>query len=469
MKRFYFILLILVWLAACPAYGAVELSMEQAIERALTHNENLKQAEEDRSSARERVKEARSAIFPTLEASYSYTHYFGIQEWPVSIGVDPDTAANGSFLGLDGQNPPGPDNPLSWHLVTMDFPFTRENEHVFGLTASQALFTSGRVSNYYRAAKVGSTGADLMYNRQKRLLILQVQEAYLNSLMAREVLVIARVSLENTLNDHKIISQKFKEGLGSEFELMQHEVEVNNRRTGLITAENNLTLAKNYLKTIIGIDLKEEIVLTDSYNESFPDFKFEQIRQTMLKDEPSLKALDQAVKAGKYLLKAYRADFYPIVAAFGSIQYSGDSNQFIPDSDDFYETLLAGIQVTIPIYEGGVKSAKKNQALRNLNKSRLELVKIRKLLTLDLQNAYLAYIASRQEMDSARETEKLAEKSYELAQLRYKTGLGSLTELQDTELTLTQVKLLYSKTTRDVNLHLYRIQSYISDDSRSKQ
>ncbi len=72
-------------------------------------------------------------------------------------------------------------------------------------------------------------------------------------------------------------------------------------------------------------------------------------------------------------------------------------------------------------------------------------------------------------MDSARETVKLAEKSYELAQLRYKTGLGSLTELQDTELTLTQVKLLYSKTTRDVNLHLYRIQSYISDDSRSKQ
>jgi len=452
MKRSHFFLLILVWLAACPAYGAVKLSMEQAIEMALTHNEDLKQAEEDRISARERVKEARGAIFPTLEASYGYNRYFLIPDIPVPVGVAPEAAPDGS-----------------WPLITQDFPAVNENEHVFGLTASQALFTSGRVSNYYRAAKAGSTGADLMYNRQKRLLILQVQGAYLNSLMAREVLDIARASLENTLNDHKIISQKFKEGLGSEFELMQHEVEVNNRRTGLITAENNLTLAKNYLKTIIGIDLKEEIVLTDSYNESFPDFKFEQIRQTMLKDEPSLKALDQAVKASKYLLKAYRADFYPIVAAFGSVQYSGDSDQFIPDSNDFSETLLAGIQVTIPIYEGGVKSAKKNQALRDLNKSRLELVKIRKLLTLDLQNAYLAYIASRKEMDSARETVKLAEKSYELAQLRYKTGLGSLTELQDTELTLTQVKLLYSKTTRDVNLHLYKIQSYISDDSRSKQ
>ncbi|UCD85639.1 MAG: TolC family protein [Deltaproteobacteria bacterium] len=466
MKRCYFFLLIFIW-AACPAYGAVELSLEQAIEMALNNNESLKQAGEERISARERVKEARGAVFPTLGASYGYNHYFLIPDMTVPVAVAPATDSDGNLLGGDGQNPPGPDNP--WFLMTQDFPAMNENEHVFSLTASQALFTSGRVRNYYRAAKAGSAGADYMYNRQRHQLILQVQEAYLNSLMAREALDIAQASLNNTLKDHEIISQKFKEGLGSEFELMQHEVEVNNRRTGLITAENNLTLAKNYLKVTIGIDLEEEIVLTDSYSESFPEFEFEEIRQAMLKDEPSLKALDKTVEASKYMLKAYKADFYPIVAAFGSLQYSGNSDQFIPESDDFSETLLAGIQVTIPIYEGGVKSAKKNRALRDLNKTELELVKIRKLLTLDLQNAYLAYLAARKEMDSARETVKLAEKAYDLAKLRYKTGLGNLTELQDAELALTQAKLLHSKTKRDVNLNLYKIQSYISDDSRSEQ
>lgn len=467
MKRCHFFLSILVGLAAGPAYGEVELSMEQAIEMAVANNENLKQAREDRLSAQERVKEARGAVFPKLEASYSYNRYFRIPDIPVPVGVAPEVAEDGSLLGGDGEGPPGPDNP--WPLMTQDFPAVEDNEHVFSLTASQALFTSGRVTNYYRAAKAGSEAADLMYNRQKRLLTLQVQEAYLNSLLARETLAIARASLENTLKDHEIISQKFKEGLGSKFELMQHEVEVNNRRTALITAENNLTLAKNHLKVIIGTDLGEEVSLTDSYNESFPDFKFEEVRQTMLEVEPSLKALDQAVEADKYMWKVYKADYYPILAAFGSVQYSGDSDQFIPDGDDFSDTLLAGIQLTIPIYEGGVKSAKKNRALRDLNKSRLELVKVRKLLTLDLQNAHLGYIASRQEMDSARETVRLAEKAYELAQLRYQTGLGSLTELQDVELALTQAKLLYSKTTRDVNLHLYKIQSYISDNSRSTQ
>ena len=64
-------------------------------------------------------------------------------------------------------------------------------------------------------------------------------------------------------------------------------------------------------------------------------------------------------------------------------------------------------------------------------------------------------------------TVNLARKAYELAQLRYKTGLGSLTELRDAELAFTEAKLFLSKTLRDVNLHLYKIRSYLPEDARS--
>ncbi len=299
-----------------------------------------------------------------------------------------------------------------------------------------------------------------MYERQRRDLVLQVQEAYLNVLLARESFAIARASLENTNKDHEIILQKFDKGLASEFEKMQHEVEVHNREVNLITAENQKDLAVNFLKVTIGVPYEEEITLSDSFIQSYPEFRFAELRSAMQETEPTIKGLNRAVKAKGYLLKAYKADYYPMVAAFGSMQYFADSEHFMPDAEDFDEVVAAGISVTIPIYEGGVKSSKKNQAMRDLNKSRLAYAKAVKMLTLDLQNVFLAYEASQRELVSARKTVEVAEKAYGLAQLRYKTGLGSLVELQDVELALTQARLLQSKTMRDVNMNLYKIKSY---------
>lgn len=468
MKKVLLFLLLLSFVAAPPAAGALELSLEKAIEMAKANNEELKKAREDRETGRERVKEARGAFLPTLGASYNYSHYFDILKVPVFDSAVPARSESESLLGSDFQNPPGPDNPQGYYLVSHEYPAKYKNEHTLGLTASQVLFSSGRVMSYYRAARAGSAAAEYNYSRQERGVILQVQESYLNALLAWEALQIARVSLENTLKDHEIITQRKKSGLGSEFEVMGHAVEVNNRRIELINAENGYHLARNYLKVIIGLDTPKEVTLTDSYNELFPELEFENLLQAMRENEPSLKALEQLVKVNQSLYQANRADYFPLVAAFGSFGYSGNSDAFFPSGDDFSKTLVAGLQVTIPIYEGGVKNAKKNQAFREVNKSRLDLVKVRKLLALDLENAYLAYLSSRKELEAARDTVKLAEKAYGLSQLRYQSGLGSLTELREAELALTRARLLLSKTMKDANLNLYKIQSYTTEMPRSQ-
>lgn len=462
MRRSIFIVFPLIGALVFPAFGAEELSLDRAIELAVANNEDLKKAGEDKLIARERVKEARGAVIPKISGSYSYSYTIDM-EYPSSMMGGGTNGAGGEYQAQAAQYSGGSAaSSMSLGLLGLT-----DHSHTFSLTASQTLFTSGRVMNFYRAATAGSSAADLSYTRKKRDLALQVQEAYLNSLMTREVLEIARASLENTRGDHEIILQRYREGLGSEFEVMQHEVELNNRRTGLITAENNYTLAKNYLKVITGIELETDLTLTDSYNESFPRLEFEKILNAMLENEPSLQALEEVTNVNRYLWKAYKADYFPLVAAFGNATYMGYSNDLVPGSDDFGHSYLAGINVSIPIYEGGVKNAQKNLAFRDYNKSKLDLAKVRKLLTIDLQNAYLAYLASQREMESAKSTVSLATKAYELAQLRYKTGLGSLTELQDAELAFTEAKLFLSKTLRDVNLHLYKIRSYLPEDARS--
>ncbi|MDD5224643.1 MAG: TolC family protein [bacterium] len=446
-KGLLLILAVVLLIGLRPAYGEVELSLAKALDLAKANNEELKKAREDRETGRDRVREARGAFLPNLSASYGYNRYFDIAKMALF-----DTAV--------------PDGAGGYSLVPHKYRAKYDNEHIFGLTASQLLFSSGRVMNYYRAARAGNAASEYNYTRQERAVTLQVEEAYLNTLLAGEARKIAELSLANTEKDHELVLQREKSGLGSEFEVMGHAVELSNRRIEAINAGNGEKLAQNYLKVIIGVDPAEEIRLTDSYNETFPELEYETLKSQMLDREPSLRALENLIKVKENLYRAQRADYFPLVAAFGSYSYSGDSDKFFPKKSDYDQTIVAGVKVTVPIYEGGVKNAKKNEAFREVTKSRLELSRVKKMLELDLENTYLAYLSSRKTLEGVRDMVKLAEKAYGLSQLRFENGLGSLTELRDAELSLTRARLLLSKTLKDVNINLNKIQSYTAEISK---
>lgn len=455
---------VLVFLTSGPASAALELTMDRAVELALIHNEELLKAEEDRTSAHERVKEARGALLPNLEASYGYQYYFRVPEFDLPLDLSPDSPPDGSVQRLAVRNAPGENNPGSGLSPIQSFPLLLPHEHTFAITASQVLFSSGRIMNYYRSARSGSEAADSLYARRVRELVFQIRQAYLDALLASASSEIARASLRNTERDHELVQTRFGQGLASEFDVMQHHVELNRRRIDVMTAENTEILARNGLKIQIGVPYEEDVVLTDAFNDSLPRFRFEELEARMLAFEPSLKALQHAVRANEQMLRAAKADYFPIVSAFGLVQTTGNSEDFIPRGREFDETIVTGLKVSIPIYEGGVKTARRNQAIRDVNRSRLEQRRVRKLLTLELQNSFLAYQTSQGELEVAGETVNLARKAYELAQLRYETGVGSRKELEDAELAYSQARLLRSRITRDVNLNLYRIHSLISEE-----
>jgi len=466
MKGRLFLGLLMLFLTSAPARAAMDLTMEQAIELALTHNEELLKAGEDRASAHERVKEARGALLPSLEASYAYQYYFRVPEFDLPVDLAADGPPDGSLQGLRVRNAPGENSPPSGLSLMQGFPLLLPHEHTFGINASQVLFSSGRIINYYRSARSGSESADWLYARRVRELAFQVRRAYLDALLAAESSAIARASLKNTEKDHDLVQTRFGQGLASQFDVMQHHVELNRRRIAVMAAENAEILARSHFKMQIGIPYEQDVAFIDGFNDSFPRLELEELEGKMLAIEPSLKALHEAVRANEHMLQAVKADYYPIVSAFGLALFSGNSEDFLPRGREFDETVVAGLRVSIPIYEGGTKSARKNQAVRDVNKSRLELRRIRKLLALELQNSFLAYQTSQGELEVAEETVHLARKAYQLAQLRYETGVGSLRELEDAELAYSEARLLRSRITRDVNLNLYKIYSLISEDYR---
>ncbi len=455
--------------AVTSAHAETPLSLQDAIDLALINNERLRQTAEDRQSAAERVKEAKGALFPKVEASYNYSRYFKIRDIPQYYNVAPDMGTDGSYSGIVSPGDPlGPDNPLGWHTVPLYGPAVNDNEHTAGITATQILYTSGRVMNYLRSVETSSDAMDNIYLSEKRNLVFNVQTAYLDSLMNREAVVISKESLENALDDHTVIKNKLREGLASDFDVMQHEVTVQNFRVKLNKAENGFQLATNNLKTLIGIRFTETVTLTDSFIDDFPVLEFNKLLEDMTENDPALKATKHQIRSNTYLLKAKKADYFPVLTAFGSAEKSGDSMDFFPEDDEIDDTVVAGINLTIPIYEGGMKQSRVSQAAHDLNKSKLEYDKIKKLLRLDLENAYLTYLSSQRELATSADTVKVAQTAYGLAKLRYDNGLGSRSDLEDASLALSNASLLYYRFKRNTNYYLYKIHSYCPWHARSK-
>ena len=92
------------------------------------------------------------------------------------------------------------------------------------------------------------------------------------------------------------------------------------------------------------------------------------VAQMMELDDGEFEKLKQRIQAEKYLVKAARADYFPMLTGFGSMARTWDSEDFVPEEEDRYDTVVAGIALQIPLYQGGVKNAKVNQAMSDLNK-----------------------------------------------------------------------------------------------------
>src|SRR4051812_42852011 len=125
--------------ASPPPSRAVKLTLEAAVKRALGEGEEMRSVQAQYRDTQGQVREALAGALPQVNGSVTYTRQFA------SI-----------FQGLTGGGPA--DTGLT--NVFKNSPFGAPNNWNLSVTASQLLFSAGKVSAGLKAAKAARTGAD---------------------------------------------------------------------------------------------------------------------------------------------------------------------------------------------------------------------------------------------------------------------------------------------------------------------
>ena len=277
-----------------------------------------------------------------------------------------------------------------------------------------------------------------------------VRKSYYSVLLANDSYRVFKESYDNAMENYTDIKKKYDQGLVAEYDLIRADVSVRNVEPNMLQAENSLVLAKWQLKALMGMDLEQEIAcegaLADFKSELFDDFV---ATDTALVDNTNLRQFDIQGRQLGAKLQMEKFDYLPTLSLSGLYQWTSMNNDFKFGDYKWNPYSMVGLKLTIPVFSGGAKQNKIKQTRVSLAQLSYQRDDLERSLKLSIKQSMDNMSTCVKRFDAAQKGVMQAEKGYSIAQKRYDTGAGTLLELNDSELALTQSKLNFNQAIYD--------------------
>jgi outer membrane protein TolC len=474
--------------SAAPAArpGARPLSLDEAMRLAAERSEAVGIAEAGVERARGEQRRARSEFFPQLTGTATYTRTLASQ----FEGLAADDSA-----GTDTAGPAAPAScdrfrrntalPIEDRVDSLEtsveclssfdpfaafenLPFGRENQYSFGLQLSQTLFAGGRIRAQTRAAAAGRRGAEIELASQKAQLALDVTQAYYDAALSDRLLAIAEASLEQaerTLSDTRLARQV---GTQPEFELLRATVSRDNLRPAVIQRRAQRNVAYLRLKQLADLPLGEEVVLTTGLGDSAqaPDpqpvvvpasLRESGAADTTPEARAAVRRANEGVVAAEAQLTAARAASFPALSLSSSYARIAFPGGVFSDWGDLVNDWTVSLSLRVPLFTGGRLSGERMIARAGVEEARLRLQQTRELAAIDAANAAAQLEAAEATWAASSGTVEQAGRAYSIAEIRYREGISTQTELSDSRLLLQQALANRAQAARDLQVARVRM------------
>lgn len=418
MKYGMITVLLLLWAmpAAAQAPGAPQdslaLSLQAAVTRVEEQSEEVRLARAQADAASAQVAVARSAALPQLSANLGYTRTFA------SIF----TSGEGGGFG--------------------DLPFARPNSYALGLSASQVLFTGGRIGSAVDAARDAVRAAQAGLTRAEAQVTLQVRAAYYQALLARELVTIADTALQQAEQFLRQERLRFETGRASELAVLRAEVELENLRPQLVQARNAADLAELNLKRLSNIPLERPLRLTTQLAAPPPEALADPtlIPAVETAQEAALRAARSQMAVSEEQVDIQQSAYWPSVSVSTGYSQQLYAAELFDFGGPWQPNWTAGISISIPIFQGLERKAQVNRAQAQLSTARLQLAQLEEAVRLQYRQALSEKQRAAALIQARQRTVDQAQRVYDLTVLRYERGLATQLQVSDARLALLQAR-----------------------------
>ena len=461
--------------------GSTALSLDDAVRMAESQSEAVRIARAGVQRANGQKIQARSQYFPQLYGSAGYTRTLKSQYSGFASSTDTVTAPT---------SPPGPCDDyllgdgasvadriagletasrcisgLNPFAAFSSLPFGQANQYQLGISLSQNLFTGGRVSAQNEAAAAGRRSATVELSAQRAQNVLDVTQAYYDAALADRLVAISDASFTQTENVLRQVQLNKNVGNVSEFELLRAQVTRDNQRPQVIQRRSDREVAYLRLKQLLNIPLEQTVSLTTTIDDvsAMPaGIRLAGLQagswespDTVTSNRAAVKQAGEAVRAQRELVRVVRSQRLPslsLTSQYGAVAYPQSG---LPGSNDFRANWTVGVATQIPLFTGGRIRGEELVAQANLSESRARLQQVREFAALDARVALNALNQAQSAWEASRGTSEQASRAYQIAEVRYREGISTQLELNDSRILLEQATANRALAAR--NLQMARI------------
>ena len=399
----------------------MHITLDKAIELALSDNPTMKVAEQDIQLKEISKTEAWQNLLPsvTLDGAIQYNAIVGKTKMEM----------NGTPMEIKM----GSDKSSTWNGA---------------LQVAIPLYAPA----VYKAMNLSESDLQLAVEKSRGSkidLINQVTKAYYQLMLAQDSYEVLNENYNLAVANYDIVNKMFEQGRVSEYDKINAEVQKNNAWPSVVSGKNSVELAQLQLKVLMGITADVKFVISDNLKNYEDEMTNTLASDVDLSNNSSLKQIDLQSELLFKQRKMLQASFQPTLALVGSYQYQsiGNKNWNI-GKYKWNNAASLTLSLSIPIYKASNFTSLKTNKIQQS-----QLVETRtnteRMLNMQAQSYVDNMTASAEQLQSNKAAVALAEKGVEISQKRYDIGKGTILELTNSQVSLTNTRLSYNNTIYD--------------------
>jgi outer membrane protein len=326
-----------------------------------------------------------------------------------------------------------------------------------GVMVSQLITDFGRTNNLVASANYSAKAENENALATRQQILLAVDRAFYNTLQAQAVLTVAQetVKARQTVADQ--VGALFKSKLKSELDYSFASVNLAQAKLLLLDAQNNQDAAQATLSMVLGFPNAQNFRLTDDIGPgSPPPGNVDDLITQAFSSRPEIRSLQFQYQSATKFQKAERDLLFPSIRATGAVGVTPIGNPAVaPSPESFNNTYGAvGANMEIPIFNGFQYFARSKEATLRTEATNERLRDLKNTISRDVRASWLEANAAYQKLAVTQQLLDQAKLALDLAQSRYKLGLGSIVELSQAQLQETQAEIAFAQAGYDYRLSL---------------
>lgn len=409
----------------------VTLSLDDAVDYALKNSRTLKSNDIDLEIKKRASSTSWNVFLPTIQASGTMSRANDYS--PSTSDIIASALSNGAVSVPD------------------DYDKEEDRWSTVGVLSVSWSFNPAYIAQI-KSAKLNYEGGKITWEQSQKTTILNIKKLFYGLLLQQENLKIERETLENARQRYLQAQTNFRNGLVPEISLLQTQVNYENTKPTVNTAEQTYRQNVDTFAFLLGLPVGTDIELSGSIEPTYVDVEVDDLIEKYGNNDLDIKSLQNSMDVIDESMTALNLGVWaPSLAVSWGWQpaYIGEDGAWhfykgLGKDDDWYDsgslslTLAWNITNMLPwsSTQQQLKDLKQNRA-----KLEISMETLKENQKVEVRKAVDSLTQAREQIDSMQRTVTVAQRAYDMQARSYRNGTTELLDLRDTESQLNQSKL----------------------------